>query len=139
MRKIQEEQAPWVKHNFGDRPSYWPLLGVVEEIGELCHAHLKAEQGIRTDEDHAAMKADAVGDIVIFLADYCSAEGIDLQSVVEETWDEVKLRDWKANAANAAEIATREKASLKCEKCNGCGKVADTEDQEPWKEARNDV
>lgn len=41
LRKLQEEQKPWVKHNFGDRPSWMPLLGAVEELGELAHAHLK--------------------------------------------------------------------------------------------------
>jgi len=105
LRKLQDEQRPWVEHNFGERPSYWPLLGVVEEVGELCHAHLKHEQGIRTNEDHDAAKRDAVGDIVIYLSDYCSAEGIDLQAAVEETWAEVSKRDWKADAANAADIA----------------------------------
>ena len=103
--RLQAEQRPWVEHNFGKRPSYWPLLGAVEEIGELAHAHLKAEQGIRTGEDHAANKKDAVADIIIYLADYCSAEGIDLQSVVEETWAEVKQRDWKKHPAQAAEVA----------------------------------
>ena len=99
LKKLQEEQAPWVKKNFGDRPSYWPLLGVVEEVGELCHAHLKNEQGIRVNEDHFENKRDAVADIVIYLADYCQAEGIDLQSTVEEVWNKVKYRDWNKNPA----------------------------------------
>ena len=98
LRKLQEEQLPWAKHNFGtDRPSWWPLLGAVEEIGELAHAHLKAAQGIRTSEDHFANKKDAVADVIIYLSDYRLIEGVDLQSVVEETWDMVKQRDWKKN------------------------------------------
>ena len=104
LSRLQAEQAPWVLHNFGKRPSYWPLLGAVEELGELAHAHLKAEQGIRTTEDHAANKIDAVADVVIYLADYCTAEGIDLQAAVEKTWEEVKLRDWKKSPANAARV-----------------------------------
>jgi len=101
LRQLQDEQRPWVQHNFGDRPSWWPLLGVMEELGELAHAHLKKAQGIRTNEDHDAKAADAVADIVIFLADYCSAVGIDLESVVRDTWAEVRTRDWRANPANA--------------------------------------
>lgn len=97
LRQLQDEQRPWVQHNFGDRPSWMPLLGVMEELGELAHAHLKKAQGIRTNEDHDAQAADAVADIVIFLADYCSAVGIDLESVVRDTWAEVRKRDWKAN------------------------------------------
>lgn len=101
LRKLQDEQRPWVQHNFGDRPSWMPLLGVMEEVGELAHAHLKKAQGIRTNEDHDAKAADAVADIVIFLADYCSTVGIDLESVVLETWAEVRKRDWKANPVDA--------------------------------------
>ncbi len=62
------------------------------------HSHLKAVQGIRNNENHAAKKKDSVGDIVIYLADYCTAEGIDFQNAVETAWNEVKQRDWKKNA-----------------------------------------
>ncbi len=100
FRKLQDEQRPWVKHNFDGRPPYFPLLGTMEELGELAHAHLKQEQGIRTNEDHEAKAKDAVGDIIICLADYCTARGFDLQEIVETTWAEVKKRDWKADARN---------------------------------------
>lgn len=104
LRRLQEEHAPWAERNFGARPSYQPLLGAVEEIGELAHAHLKAEQGIRGSEDeHREEKKDAVGDVVVFLADYCNLEGFDLQAVVEETWGRVKERDWKSNSSKGEE------------------------------------
>ena len=52
---------------------------------------------------------DAVADIVIFLADYCSARGFDLESLVSETWAEVRKRDWKANSETAqAQTSTHE-------------------------------
>jgi len=101
LKKLQDEQRPWVAYNFGDRPSWMPLLGVVEELGELAHAYLKRAQGIRTSENHTENAKDAVADIVIFLADYCSAEGFDLEAIVQETWDKVKQRDWKKNPDNA--------------------------------------
>lgn len=101
LRKLQDEQRPWVKHNFGARPSWMPLLGIMEELGELAHSHLKQAQGIRSHEDHEAMAKDAVADIVIFLADYCSARDFDLESLVSETWAEVKKRDWKKNPETA--------------------------------------
>ncbi len=98
LRDIQQDHKMWVKHNFGDRPSTHPLLGVGEEYGELIHAHLKCEQGIRgTPEEHHAAKIDAVGDIVLFLMDYCTAEDIDMQEAIEQTWAEVQKRDWKSN------------------------------------------
>ncbi|KKL69661.1 hypothetical protein LCGC14_2112650, partial [marine sediment metagenome] len=107
LRQLQEEQRPWVQHNFGDRPDWMPLLGVMEELGELAHAHIKQAQGIRTREDHDANGQDAVADVVIFLADYCSARGWDLHDCVERTWAKVKQRDWKADPEGAA-LAQRE-------------------------------
>ncbi len=101
LRQLQEEQRPWVKHNFPGRHPYYPLLGLMEELGELSHAHLKSLQGIRTSEDHDAAKIDAVADIVIFLADYCSGNGIDLQDALNLTWAKVKQRDWRADPEKA--------------------------------------
>lgn len=103
LRELQEQQKPWVEHNFAPRPSWYPLLGAVEELGELAHAHLKACQGIRLTENHEAAKRDAVADIIIFLADYCTAEGFDLQECVEVAWEQVRKRDWKANRDTAHE------------------------------------
>jgi NTP pyrophosphatase (non-canonical NTP hydrolase) len=101
LRQLQEEQKPWVAHNFPGGKPYRPLLGAVEEIGELCHAHLKDEQGIRGDADpviraaaYRRDKIDAIGDILIYLADYCTANGIDMQDALERTWTAVKQRDW---------------------------------------------
>lgn len=99
FKQLQDEQVSWVQHNFPGRKSFYPLLGVVEELGELAHTHLKALQGIRgTPEEHEEAGKDAIGDIVIFLSDYCTAMGWDFQEIVEHTWfDVVKKRDWQAN------------------------------------------
>jgi NTP pyrophosphatase (non-canonical NTP hydrolase) len=101
FKDLQDGVALWGRQNFGDeeeRPSYHPLLGVQEEVGELSHAHLKQEQGIRgTPEELEAKAKDAVGDIVIFLADYCTLRGFDMQEIVEETWQHVSKRNWKDN------------------------------------------
>ena len=72
LNKIQDEIAEWTERNFPTHPAYHPLLGVAEEVGELSHAHLKQEQSIRTGEDHQADLFDAVGDIKIYLLDYCN-------------------------------------------------------------------
>lgn len=96
--QLQQQVSVWSRKNFFEQPSYRPLLGIQEECGELSHAHLKAEQGIRgTPEKHRAAKEDAIGDLVIFLADYCHREGISLQECVEKTWEQVSKRDWVGN------------------------------------------
>lgn len=80
LKQLQEEHRPWALHNFGERPAGDPALGVAEELGELVHAHLKRLQGIRGFDDPAkylTVATDAVGDVVIYLVDYCSRSGID--------------------------------------------------------------
>jgi len=97
LKRLQHDVAEWSLKNFGDQPSHRPLLGVCEEVGELCHAHLKGEQGIRhSAEEIRAKKIDAAADIVIYLLDYCARESIDLEQAVQSTWDDqVSRRDWK--------------------------------------------
>lgn len=70
--RLQAEQAPWVLKNFGDRPASQPARGIVEELGEFMEARLG------TDADR-----DAIADVVIFMADLCTARGKKLSSIAE--------------------------------------------------------
>ncbi|MDX1495012.1 MAG: hypothetical protein R3253_13170 [Longimicrobiales bacterium] len=128
LRELQERMRPWVEHNFPDQESWQPLLGAVEELGELAHAHLKASQGIRTAEDHEAGKRDAVADVIIYLTNYCIAEGIDIGGALREVWQEVERRDWRSDPEGAAENLAEapphlvEKAlAMVPAECPGCG------------------
>lgn len=97
LRELQDAVSVWQLKNFGEHPGWHPLLGIVEEVGELSHAHLKKVQNIRLNEDHDANKRDAIGDILIYLADYCNQEHIDMQQCMEITWAGVRQRDWTKN------------------------------------------
>src|SRR6185503_13269547 len=99
LRLMQREVSEWVARNFDpNRPSWHPLLGIQEEVGELSHAFLKRAQGIRgTAEQHTEGIKDALADAIIYMLDFCNKEGIDLQAELERTWDKVKQRDWKKN------------------------------------------
>lgn len=104
FRQIEEEIARWIKHNFPDQESYQALLGVSEEVGELCHAHLKGSQGIRGDAaQHRAEARDAIGDIIIYLIGYCLAEGYSIQDAVQEAWAVAGKRDWRADPEKGGE------------------------------------
>lgn len=95
LGELQTAQSVWVAHNFPNENPHSPLLGLTEEVGELAHAHLKREQKIRgTEAEHQAAAADAIGDIVIYLASYCNRNGYDLAACVRRAWDEVSERDW---------------------------------------------
>lgn len=100
LAKIQSEMVTWQQHNFPGRGVHIPLLGAVEELGELAHAHIKKEQNIRTNEDHDANKKDSIGDIFIYLIDYSNDHGYCLETVIQETWEHVKSRDWKKYPKN---------------------------------------
>lgn len=101
LRELQQVVDAWVKYNFPNQVAYQPLLGVVEEVGELSHSHLKEEQNIRGSvEEHQAKAKDAIGDIVIYLCNYCSLRGFDLESCVDTAWREVRDRDWQKNSRN---------------------------------------
>lgn len=105
LEQLQAEVGGWARKNFGEQPPYRPLLGVAEEVGELAHAQLKLEQGIRVDENHHEAIKDAVGDIIIFLADFCGRSNISLQQCIDTAWDEVKKRDWTKNKTDGSYTA----------------------------------
>lgn len=111
---LQAEVAAWSERNFGDQPSVNPLLGIGEELGELTeeadhvsslililgrlhHAYLKRYQDIRSNENHSAAIRDAVGDIIIYLLDFCHRENVSLERCLIDAWNEVKQRDWRKN------------------------------------------
>lgn len=103
LQALQKQQKKWAIKNFGEIPSWQPLIGVVEEIGELAHSYLKRAQGIRNNEDHNAGIRDAIGDIVVYLADFCNREGIDFEETVRDVWVKVAKRDWKKNKDKGVE------------------------------------
>lgn len=100
IQQIQKEAHGWREDNFDPATvtTQHQLLGVVEEVGELAHAVLKRDQGIRgTAKEHRAAIEDAVGDLVLFLMGVCSCENMDFEFVVSRTWATVKHRNWKTN------------------------------------------
>ena len=93
----------WQRGQFGEHygTGYRNLLGLAEEVGELCHAHLKGEQGIRhTHEEILLMKKDAIGDVAVFLFAYCDSQSISFVECLESVWNELQGRDWKNDPMN---------------------------------------
>lgn len=119
LSELTWEVGKWAEENFGDQydiqhsitersrsavqqddvdiGAIFCTLGVNEEAGELTHSVLKRAQGIRGDEEDVGPEAemDAVGDIVVYLADFCHRRGYDLEECVQRAWDgEVSDREW---------------------------------------------
>jgi hypothetical protein len=84
--RLQSEVARWVEKNFPTSPPRHQALGLIEELGELAHARLKSEQGIRGSvEQHTADAQDAVADSVIFFMHACSNLGWGSQEILRTT------------------------------------------------------
>lgn len=96
-KRLQSEQKAWSEHNFPPHTFLWPLWGTIEELGELVHARLKQEQGIRgTPEEHLANQKDAIGDSLVFLADVCGQRGWDLGEIAKTEGPEDFQKTFKA-------------------------------------------
>lgn len=92
---LQSELHKWRLRNFPNADAIQQLLGVMEEVGELTHAVLKQMQEIRgNSKDHDEAILDAVGDIQIFLAGFCSFRGINMYKAYTDTANTVMKRDW---------------------------------------------
>ncbi len=121
LQQIQDEIREWADRNFKDNQSkapgvtygtplgsIAPLLGIVEEVGELSHCVLKRHQGIRgydENDKYFTERDDALADIMVYLCDFAGREKVDLDYVLNKVWAKVQLRDWQKNKANAAEVA----------------------------------
>ena len=99
LADLQVELFKWQEYNFGEQEDRRMILGICEEAGELCHAHLKLEQGIRGGKDSLTAEArDAVGDICIYALNLLSnrkeaAPAFKARKDVEETKDMVRIGD----------------------------------------------
>lgn len=104
---IQQEHSAWRDHNFPNPAIVGVnhgtdidgLLGMLEELGELAHATLKWEQGVRvlTMEEWREKAADAMGDVFVYMVSFANSNGFDLDEILANTWQQVRSRDWQAD------------------------------------------
>lgn len=84
--------------------SFFPLLGIIEEVGELAGVVLKRNQGrgYSDYEEYRAAVVDALADMDIFKSDFANREGLDLDEGLVKTWEKVQNRrqkTWEADKA----------------------------------------
>lgn len=68
---------------------YHALHGMVGEIGELHSIYQKMYQGHLLDPEHAKKE---LGDLLWFIAEYCTAVGWDLEDVMQMNIDKLRAR-----------------------------------------------
>ena len=98
LSELQEEISKWADHNFPNDTREIAVLGLAEEVGELCRAAVKGRQGIRgTVEEWEQEASKEIGDILIKLVHVCHVWGFDLEEVVGERWKVIRERNFVAN------------------------------------------
>ena len=84
LTQIYNEHGIWEAKNFPDSNATDNVLGMIEEVGELAHAILKREQGIRVNENHDAEIRDAIADITLFLFGFVKKRYLRIEDVIRE-------------------------------------------------------
>jgi len=101
IAEMQHRMGVWWTKNFGHNAKDVPamsLLALNEEVGELCRAHLKQEQGIRGSKEQWDQEIEKeCGDVFVTLAVYAYRKGVDLEKAIKSRWDVVERRDWITN------------------------------------------
>lgn len=84
LAQIVQDRNEWEARNFPTSGLRHAVLGVIEEIGELAHSHLKADQEIRgSEEEHAIAARDAIGDALIYLIGVARHAGVSFINAVQ--------------------------------------------------------
>ena len=88
--KYQELAARTINHNMsGYEKENHALHGMVGEIGELHGLYQKSYQGHIFNGEHAKKE---LGDLLWFIAEYCTANGWMLEDVMQLNIDKLKAR-----------------------------------------------
>jgi NTP pyrophosphatase (non-canonical NTP hydrolase) len=118
LDQIQREIGEWATEQFGDNVSkdrssisfnhplgsIPSLLGIVEEVGELCRAVARRHQGRGYEDirEHREAKEDALADMLVFTCDYANREAIQLNEVLDRVWTKVCKRRQESWAKDKA-------------------------------------
>lgn len=100
LKTMQKDIARWRKKNFPHSGTVGiQMIGVMEEVGEVCHLILKKDQKIRgpslmSNRQWKEEMKDGVGDIVVYLMNLCTLASIDIEEAIKSTVEMVLARDW---------------------------------------------
>jgi hypothetical protein len=69
LDEVQPEYTAWRVHNFGVGHAHQPLLGLIEELGELHAASVRWQDPRATGA--LGEVRDAIGDVLVYMMDIC--------------------------------------------------------------------
>lgn len=90
MNKYQQAAARTIRPGISCvEKVFHALHGMVSEIGELHGLYQKVYQGHTLDEEHAKKE---LGDLLWFIAEYCTAQGWTLEEIAQKNIDKLIAR-----------------------------------------------
>lgn len=90
--QFQQEVRAWSEKNFPENTDVHPFHGIVEEVGELGAALIAKRAAVEDFMDPAPALADfkdAIGDIVVYMADYCNRRRFRIEGILDQAGFEV--------------------------------------------------
>lgn len=91
---IQAEVGAWLDEHLPGRSIELQALVLAEEVGELCRAVVKRQQGIRgTHAEWSAQLRAEAGDVLLTLYSLAASEGFDLHDAAARKWQQILRRD----------------------------------------------
>jgi NTP pyrophosphatase (non-canonical NTP hydrolase) len=113
FNQLKNEVGEWSDENFPDQPTVNPFIGSSEEAGELSEC-------LNTERQPNEEELDAVGDILVYLADFCYKRGIDYQEAyerseeIENQYDEF-FREWVASRGQLSRSILKRRQGIRME------------------------
>lgn len=109
--KLQSEVGEWSSDNFPGQPDVNPFLGSSEEVGELA-------EDLNLEEDPTSEELDAVGDIVVYLADFCYIRGLSLEECYKMRTDINNkhnnfFREWVASRGQLSRSVLKQRQGIR--------------------------
>lgn len=82
------------------------FLGAMEELGEMAEMLLsRLDEPIDGDNKRAQKVKDGVGDLQVYLLDFCASNGLDAEDCLNTAWAKVSQRDWKKDKLKGGEAS----------------------------------
>ena len=90
LKTFQHELEARAERNIPRSATYQSLIGVFQEIGKLTRMQIEDEGISDVPENRQAAKRQAIGDVIIYMARYCTAQGWSLAEIIYEAWQKTK-------------------------------------------------
>lgn len=86
FEQLQDEVGEWSIDNFGDQPDHYPFMGTGEEAHELA-------DDVELEGSPSEAELDAIGDILVYAADFCARRGLDYQAAYDAAQARTPIHD----------------------------------------------